>query len=197
MAFVHGHGVCRLQFGQHIKGVVRLTVFKEDADPFGSQIHRLNDTDIAVKNACAHIAAVELFPYYIIVIPNLHHPIALSERKITEFFLFFRRMRWVEMLLQHLVQLPGTDHALSGGGQHLYLIGRNAHVFWQTDADQLRHRLLQLGLGMAGQEEEVLVLAPKIRHVAFVDAVGVHDDQALLGLTEDLSKTDSWDHAAL
>lgn len=83
--------------------------------------------------------------------------------------------------------VPGG--VFSGGGEHLDLIRRDAHILRQTGQAQLHDGLSRPLRLEAAEEEKVLVLVVQPRHDALVDQVGVADDGGLLGLAEDLGQT--------
>ena len=86
---MNGHGVGRFQLGEHIEGVFRRPVVKLDGHRLFLKVDVRDRADIAVEYAGSRAKSVGPFPHYIIVIPDLHYPIAGSEGKISVFFFLF------------------------------------------------------------------------------------------------------------
>ena len=78
----------------------------------------------------------------------------------------------------------------------LDLFRRNAHVFGQSCGAQVPNELDHVLLGGPAHEEEVAFYIFQVRHFAPVDSVGIHYDQALLGLPEDLRQAHGRQRAA-
>ena len=74
------------------------------------------------------------------------------------------------------------------GGEHLNLLGGNPHILGKPLGTQALNGLGSLLLTAAGQEEKVAFPVSQLRHLTAVDTVGIHNDQTLLCLTEDLRK---------
>ena len=193
---MHRHGIGRLQLAQLGKIVVYLPVIIHNRHGFHVWVDGQNRTDISVKYAGTCGTAVAFLPHYIIVIPDLHHPIALPEQKFSELALFFCGSRGIQRRLQGLIQRAGAHAALPGGRKHLDLICRNAHFLRQPLGAQAGNGLAQLLFRPAGQEEKVTFHIPKLGHNTLVGPVGVHNDKTLLGLSENLCEPNRRQHLA-
>ena len=102
----------------------------------------------------------------------------------------------VERLLQRPVQGGGARAPLPGGGEHLDLLRRDAHVLGQAGPTQLHNGVHRLGRVPPAQVEKVLGPVFQIGRRPPVDPVGVHDNGALPGLAENLGEGDGRHHAA-
>ena len=182
------HGIRRLQFREHVEAVLGAPVVKVDAHQLSFKVNPGNGTDIAVENAGSGAEPIASFPHYIIIVPDLHHPVALAEGKFSVLFLALSGLRRIENRLQRQIERPRSGLALPGRRKDLNVARRDAHVLRKTHRTQLLHRLHQHLRASAAHEKEVLVLARKIRQLAAVDRVGIHHDQALLRLPENFCK---------
>ena len=94
------------------------------------------------------------------------------------------------MLLQKLIELKGACSSFFGGTEHLDLIGADAHIFGQPCGAKLGNGLGSLFFRGGADKEKVAFYIFQLRQNALIDPVGVHNDQALLRLPENLSQPD-------
>ena len=134
----------------------------------------------------AHVA-VEHLP--VIVVADLHHPVAQAEQPPAPAVLRLARRRRVEGRLQAPVQLPHPGGPPVEGRKDLHL-GQRVEAEFAGDAvlddvhDQVGGPFGVLG----GKEEKVGRLPGKKGHLPPVDAVGVGDDVAPRRLAKDLGQ---------
>ena len=193
---MNGHGVGRFQLGEHIEGVFRRPVVKLDGHRLFLKVDVRDRADIAVEYAGSRAKPVGPFPHYIIVIPDLHYPIAGSEGKISVFFFFFALRRRIQHGLQRKIQRLCARLVLAAGAEHLNVGRLDAHVFRQPRLAKLLYGLHGCRRVAAAQEEKVPVRRREHGQLALIDRVGVHDDQAPLRLPENFRQADGLYHAA-
>ena len=192
---MYRHGVGHVQLIEKVGGIYAGAVVKLNGDELAGGIDLLNDTHIAVEDARAHGAVIPL-PHHVVVIAGLHDPVALPEHHVAPRLLPLAGGGRVQRRLQGAVQVHRAAHALAGGGQHLYLIRRNAHVLRQPLLTKLHHRLHQTVRRAAAQEEKVVLGVFQLRRLPQIHRMGVADDGALFRLTEDFRQGYGRHHAA-
>ena len=131
LALVDGHGVGRFKLREHVEAVFRRFFIELDGHGLLLEIDLRDAADIAVEDPGPRAETIRPFPHYIIVIPDLHYPIADPEGKISVFFLFFPVRGRVEHGLQRQIQGLRARLVLPAGAEHLNVRGRDAHVFGQ------------------------------------------------------------------
>ena len=99
--------------------------------------------------------------------------------------LFIRRSR-IQGLLEHFIQRPGAHTPLARRRQDLDLLRWDAHILGKPGGTQVPNQIGQILLGASAHEKEVAFHVAQLRGLPVIDPVGVHDNQALLGLSENL-----------
>ena len=197
LALVHGHRIRGFELAQHIKAVARLAlVVKYDCDALLLEIDLPDAPDVAVENARARAETVRPFPQYIIIVADLHYPIALAVTKIAVLLLTLARHGRIEHRLKRAIEFFRSRFVLARGREHLNVRRLDAHIFRQPRRAQLADRLHHRLAASAPQEEKVPVGRVEHRQLAVVDGVRVHDDEASLRLPENFRQPHSHHDAA-
>ena len=130
LRLVDGDRPRRFQLTQQFGGIVHNTSVKGHGDT--ACVHLGDHTDIAVENAQITLTCFGIFPKQIVVVADLHDTVALSEDVLPEGPFALVGGRRIEGGLQGAVEGGGACPTHTGGGEHLDLVGRDAHVFGQT-----------------------------------------------------------------
>ena len=104
LGFVDGHGPGVLQLGEHIEAVSDHTPVIVDRHELVGGVNGADVADIAIVDADAADGIVSAHPYNIIIISDLHHPIAHSEENISEGLLGFPLRGGIQHRLQALIE---------------------------------------------------------------------------------------------
>ena len=126
----------------------------------------------------------------------MHHPVPLPEANFAANFFLFSRLRRIEGRLQRLIEPNGPGLSLSCRADDLDLRRGDPHIFRQTLGAKLGNGLHHGLRRTSSHEEEVTVLGGQNGQLPLIDRVGVHDDEALPGLAEDLRQGDRRHRAA-
>ena len=126
----------------------------------------------------------------------MHHPVSLPEANFAANFFLFSRLRRIEGRLQRLIEPNGPGLSLSCRADDLDLRRRDPHIFRQSFDTKLGNGLHHCLRCTSAHEEEIPILGGQNGQLPLIDRVGVHDDEALPGLSEDLRQGDGMHHAA-
>ena len=110
---MHRDGKGVVELAELFEGIPRKLFVKIDPDKLAFGIDAQNGAEIAVKDARPNFGSragrgvsrhdrlgiAAFTPYYIIVVPDLHHPIALPEHSFAKNFFFFSGRGRIERLL--------------------------------------------------------------------------------------------------
>jgi len=137
----------------------------------------------------AHVPVEYLF---VVVVPDLHYPVAGAIDSPSHLALAQSGLRRVQRRLQRGIQAGYANRAAVHGTQHLDLIGRKAELARNTRLHQLDHQSRRL-LGILLLEDEEIARMPVVehRHFATIDSMCVGDDITALRLAEDRVQPDN------
>ena len=182
-----GDGIGGLQLvGGALEIVDHVLVVNADVDGPAGLVNLRDDAHVPVEHALPG-GAVLLGPGEVVVVAYLHHLVPQAEQGAVYFDLRLAPGGGVDGLPQVLVQLHGAQLPLAAGAQHLDVRDAGIAVAaGQAHAAQGDNQLGGLLGVLLGQEEEVAVVAAQVGQFALHNAVGAHDDEALLGLAENL-----------
>ena len=152
---MHRHGVGRFQFIQLGKVVLRHFVIKQDGQGFRAGIDALKNAYVAVENPRANHASIRFLPKNVVIVVNLHHPVALPEQVVAEGPLLFLRGRRVQRRLKQPVQVHRAHRPLTGGGKHLNLVGGNSQFLGQPHSAQIPNQTAHRLFVISAHEEKV------------------------------------------
>ena len=104
---------------------------------------KLNDHfPLVVWQTGSGTQSIDPFPYYIIIVTNLHHTVALAIDDLTEFILTLALTCRVEHALQEHVEVLGSRFASARRSDNLNTFCAHLSIGpWQTGAAKLRYRL--------------------------------------------------------
>ena len=179
--------VGRLQLGEHIGGILHDMSLKIHRDELHTVIHPGDLPDVPIEDPHARLGPFGVLPHHVVVVFHLHHPVPLAEHIGPELPLPLLRGGGIYGGLNGPVEAPGAAVVLPGGGKHLDLFRRDAHIFGQPFAHQLHNSLLS-GERLASPEEKHVLGAVVMEggHDPLVHLVSRTDDGALGRLAEHL-----------
>ena len=142
----------------------------------------------------AQVAVVDPF---VVVIPQLEHPVPDAEDPAPAQQFCRPVARRVQRRLQGGVELPRADGPAVHGREHLDVRKRIEPVLaGQAPLRQVYDEMLQFGRVLLGEEEEILRAIRRrrqVRKLAAIHPVCVRDDPALCRLAEDGGQADRGD----
>ncbi len=135
-----------------------------------------------------HVAVEDLF---VIVVADLHHPVAGAVGPAAHLPLGKAGLRRVERLLQPGVKHRHTDLGAVHRAEHLDLVRPQPELARDALGDDLHHQVGRLRRVFLAKEKKIgRAAVVQQRHLPAVDAVGIGDDVAALRLPEDGVETD-------
>ena len=127
-----------------------------------------------------------LIDLFVVVVANLHHPVAGAVGAAAHLPLGQAGLRRVERLLQPGVERRHADLGAVHRAEHLDFVRPQAELTRDALGDDLHHQVGGLRRVFLAKEEEVgRVAIVQQRHLPAVDPVGIGDDVAALRLPED------------
>ena len=130
-----------------------------------------------------HVAVVNLF---VVVVADLHHPVAGAVGAAAHLPLGQAGLRRVERLLQPGVERCHADLGAVHRAEHLDFVRPQPELARDAFSHDLHHQVSGLRRVLFAEEKEVGRAAViQQRHLPAVDPVGVGDDVAALRLAED------------
>ena len=170
LCLMHGCRIGQDDFIQLRYVILDLTVIKGDQDL--AIVNGRNPSDVPVEHL------------FVIVVPNLHHPI-IDAVRIPATVDFLACPRWVKACLQLLIERCRADRSALHGRQHLNLIAPDVKVSGQALFYQVHDGLCCLFRIFLFHIEKIRLLSiAQIREFPVIDPMRIGDDPTRCRLPE-------------